>query len=64
VRVLPVPDGAHKANVDTGATPDGGRRLLDLSRISPDFSSYFAEELAVRGKRQITKGIGNEEAVE
>jgi len=31
---------------------------------SPDFSSYFAPELAVSGKRQITKGIGNEEAVE
>jgi site-specific recombinase XerD len=37
-------------------------------RFSPDFSSYFAPELAVRSKRQITKGIGNgignEEAVE
>jgi len=35
---------------------------------NPDFSSYFAPELAVRSKRQITKGIGNgrgnEEAVE
>src|ERR1019366_6123469 len=33
-------------------------------RPSPDFSSYFGPELAVRSKRQITKGIGNEEAVE
>src|ERR1039458_7403486 len=33
-------------------------------RISPDFSSYLAPELAVRSKRQITKGIDNEEAVE
>src|ERR1035441_9015473 len=35
-----------------------------IRTISPDFSSYFAPELAVRSKRQITKGIGNEEAVE
>src|ERR1039458_7007668 len=33
-------------------------------RINPDFSSYLAPELAVRSKRQITKGIDNEEAVE
>ena len=36
----------------------------EFSAPSPDFSSYFAPELAVRSKRQITKGIGNEEAVE
>src|ERR1019366_3989311 len=42
--------------------------LHESSPTSPDFSSYFAPELAVRSKRQITKGIGNgrgnEEAVE
>src|ERR1035441_3528901 len=37
---------------------------LKLGPFNPDFSSYFAPELAVRSKRQITKGIGNEEAVE
>ena len=31
--------------------------------VSPDFSWYFAPKLAVRSKWQITKGIGNEEAV-
>ena len=35
----------------------------DSLDFSPDFSSYFAPELAVRSKRQTTKGIGNEEAV-
>ena len=35
-----------------------------MQHPNPDFSSYFAPELAVRSKRQITKGIGNEEAVE
>src|ERR1017187_447437 len=35
-----------------------------IGSANPDFSSYFAPELAVRSKRQITKGIGNEEAVE
>lgn len=44
------------------------QRGVDIGRpvpgLNPDFSSYFAPELAVSGKRQITKGIGNEEAVE
>src|ERR1035437_11113671 len=46
------------------------RRAAEMARRevalapNPDFSSYFAPERAVRSKRQITKGIGNEEAVE
>ena len=44
-----------RGNFDLGVSP---------IPFSPDFSSYFAPEVAVRSKRQITKGIGNEEAVE
>src|ERR1039458_7053188 len=41
------------------------RSTISCSRFKyADFSSYFAPELAVRSKRQITKGIDNEEAVE
>src|ERR1035441_1254177 len=43
---------------------DGEKLTMDYYAPNPDFSSYFAPELAVRSKRQITKGIGNEEAVE
>src|ERR1017187_9362681 len=60
----------------TASGRQGARCLSDFARgvmlgspnlrscANPDFSSYFAPELAVRSKRQITKGIGNEEAVE